>query len=340
MKKSVVHFIAALALTSLVLGMVLKDNFNEVIILLQYARLKWVVFVFGLVLLSHWIVGLILTLFVRLNKKDYLIRQGCVNAFIASFFHGITPGASGGQLAQIYVFRKQGISFGEAASILWLDFIVYQATMIGVMLMFLIFRFHYFFYHFSSLFILVIFAFLFNSIILVGLWMIVRFPKIYHWLTTTGIKIGIRLHLIKDKAQTLKAIHQQMNRFSKEINHLQSERRMIIICVLLNAFRLLLHYSIPYFSALALNIPVSKEMILDVLALSSYVSMMNAFIPIPGASGGTEAAFVLMFSTLFDSASVVGCMILWRFATYYMIMIIGGLTFIVFKSFYRYKDEK
>jgi len=339
MKKNFIHFFLASGLTILVLWLVLKDNFSEVVNLLQHAKVSWVILVLVLVLAGHSLAGLILMVLTRFNQKDYSLFQGIVNALIASFFHGVTPSASGGQLAQIYVFRKQGVKLSEAASILWMDFIVYQATMIVMMLVFLILRFHYFFYHFSSLFVVVIFAFFVNSMILVGLWAIVRFRKAHHWLTTTGINLGVRLRLIKDKEKILDEINQQMNRFALEINHLQSHRRMIIICVLLNACRLMLHYSIPYFSALALNIPVSSAMILDILALSSYVSMMNAFIPLPGASGGTEATFVLMFSTLFGSSLATGCMILWRFATYYMIMLIGGLTFVLFKLFFRYKIE-
>lgn len=50
-----------------------------------------------------------LTLFARVYKEDYCLKQGIVNAMAGIFFNGITPMASGGQFYQIYAFNKQGI---------------------------------------------------------------------------------------------------------------------------------------------------------------------------------------------------------------------------------------
>ena len=50
--------------------------------------------------------------------------------------------------------------------------------------------------------------------------------------------------------------------------------------------------------ALALHIPLKMSEFIDVMALSSFVTMANSFIPIPGASGGTEMVFALLFGSL------------------------------------------
>ena len=85
--------------------------------------------------------------------------------------------------------------------------------------------------------------------------------------------------------------------------------------------------------------PTSNAMmLLDCICLTAYVSMVNAFIPIPGASGGTEAIFVLMFSTIYGAVQASAMMALWRFYTYYLLMVIGALTFLLFKNFYHARD--
>lgn len=64
--------------------------------------------------------------------------------------------------------------------------------------------------------------------------------------------------------------------------------------------------------ALALHIPLKMNEFIDVMALSSFVTMANSFIPIPGASGGTEVVFSLLFNSLMkDLTGAV--LVLWRF---------------------------
>ena len=70
----------------------------------------------------------------------------------------------------------------------------------------------------------------------------------------------------------------------------------IILCALVNTVRLTLLFSLPFLVGLALHIPLEWPQMLDVIALSSFVTMANSFIPIPGASGGTEVVFNLLFS--------------------------------------------
>ena len=87
-----------------------------------------------------------------------------------------------------------------------------------------------------------------------------------------------------------------------------------------------------FFCAIALHIPIGFDKMLDVLALSSFVAMVNAFVPLPGSSGGTEASFILMFSTLFNRIDVSSIMILWRVMTYYFQTLLGGVVFLYGKT--------
>lgn len=319
-------------ITAFVLWLTLKDDFNDVMELLLSADIRWVIVVFGMVVLYQVLIGLILVTLTRTSKKDYRITSGIKNAFIASFFHGITPSASGGQLAQVYVFKKDGVPISDSASILWMDFILYQATMVVTMVVFLLLRFNYFYYEHSSFFALVLIGFGINTVVIFGLWAIARFKKFYTWVSTTGINIGHKLRLVKDKEKTLLNLETQLERFESETKKLQGNKKILFTVIPLNVLRLLAYYSVPFFCAKALGVTVSLNEIVSILALSSFVSMINAFIPIPGASGGTEATYVLMFSTVFGKLGAKSTMILWRFATYYFVMLIGGLMFIVLKA--------
>ena len=326
------NIVLIVGFTAFVLWFTLKDNYREVLQILQQISPGWLIVILAIVLLYQWVIGWILTQLTRISNPHYRLRYGVVNALVASFFHGVTPSASGGQFAQVYVFKKQGVQLSDSASVLWMEFIVYQSVMIVTVFVLLLLRFHYFYAHYSQFFLLVLLGFLVNSLVIVGLWALVRFPRIYRWLSTRGLDLGCRLHLVKDPEKARAMLKDQLDRFGSETTKLKSHRPLIIRVVIANFVRLGLYYSIPFFCALALNLPIGPELFLDCVALASFVSMINAFIPIPGASGGTEATFVLMFSTVFGRLGATSAMILWRFVSYYLIMILGGLTFIWVKS--------
>ncbi len=339
-KNKTLNFFLVILFTVFMLWLMLKDNFDEVSELLNHVQLSWFFVVVGAVLFYQLIIGMILMVLARISNKEYHLGKGFVNAIIASFFHGVTPSASGGQFAQVYVFGKQGIPVSDSAGILWMDFILYQGTMVGMVFILLALRFNYFYTNFSNLFIVVIFGFIINSLVIVGLWALARFPKVYTWITNQGIEIGAKIHLIKNKEKTIENINLQLNRFGTETKQLQSHKKELIQVVVLNILRLLVYYMIPYYCALALGISVDSSLVIDIIALSSCVSMVNAFIPIPGASGGTEATFVLMFGHIFGKIKATSIMLLWRFTTYYLIMAIGGIVFVGYKYYVTKKESK
>ncbi len=332
MKSYVFNIFLVITFTGFILWITIKDNYHEIISMLSKVDLRWLFVVVALAIFYQVIIGWILKRLTILSNPHYTLKQGVINAFVASFFHGVTPSASGGQIAQVYIFKKQGVGLTDAASILWMDFIVYQGTMVFSVLILILLKFTYFFNNFSQFFFLVLIGFGVNSIIIIGLWALVTFPKVYRWITTKGIQIGLKLHLIKDREKVLEKLDVQLKRFAKETHKLKTHRQTIVLSITANFLRLFVYYSIPIFCAFSLGVPVGLDDVVNILALSSFVSMINCFIPIPGASGGTEATFVLMFSTIFGKISATSIMILWRLITYYFVMILGGIVFIYAKT--------
>ena len=102
---------------------------------------------------------------------------------------------------------------------------------------------------------------------------------------------------------------------------------MLIQVSTLNIIKLTLLYSIPYFCAKSLSLDVSQIKLTEFIGVTSFVYMITSFIPIPGASGGSEGTFIIMFGYLLGSVGAKGSMIVWRFVTYYIILIVGAIVF-------------
>ena len=54
---------------------------------------------------------------------------------------------------------------------------------------------------------------------------------------------------------------------------------------------------------------------------------MGSFIPIPGASGGIEYGFSQFFQPFITGSQMAVVLLIWRFITYYLGMIVGAICF-------------
>ena len=336
LKSYALNFLIIIGLTFAALWFALKDNYQEVMALITNLKWYWLFIILCWGFLYSCVVGKILSIFARKNKKDYTVLQGIQNGLVGSFFSGITPSSTGGQFAQAYIFKKQGIRISDGASILWADFIVYQTTMMGyVTLLFLLRYTHYMSMIGGPLLLLILVGYIINLCVIGVLWTMALFPKMYVKLRNLCVRILAKIHIVKNKEKTLASWSTQVTAFTEEIKKLKNEKKIILQTVLWNIVRMTIQFMLPWFIANALGYRLGLDHFVDCLALSSFVLMANAFIPIPGASGGTEFVFTQLYGYLIaDSAITSGVMILWRFSTYHMVMLVGAVIFVYLKQRY------
>lgn len=338
-KSYVLNFLLIIVFTVAVLWFSLKDDYQSIMELIGNVKWYWFVIILCWGLLYNCIIGWIYKTFGRKYKKNYSNLEGIENAFVGTFFAGVTPSSTGGQFGQIYIMKKQGIKMSDGAGLLWADFIVYQTTMmIYVTILFVsVFASVYE----NNFFFLMVFAgYIVNACIISALWTMALFPKVFVRLSRFGVVILHKLHIVKNKNRTLDAWTIQLESFTTEIKRLKKDKRLIMKTVLINVLRLTMLYALPFVVCYAMGQPLPLDQLITVIAMSSFVSMANTFIPIPGASGGTEWAFVEIFSTIIDPALAKSVMIFWRFSTYHFVMVVGGLIFILAKRKYDKQKRK
>ena len=68
----------------------------------------------------------------------------------------------------------------------------------------------------------------------------------------------------------------------------------------------------------------SFNLFLSIVA-SAYVMLMGSFVPIPGGSGGLEYGFIAFFGNFLVGSKLTAIMLIWRFITYYLGMIVGAI---------------
>ncbi|MFV0380730.1 MAG: YbhN family protein [Breznakia sp.] len=329
-KKNIRNFFLLVGLIAFAIWFALHKNYQEVIHNLKEIPFYTIVFVCLLGILYYCIQGYLLTCFARKYKKDTRLLDGIENAYIAAFFNGVTP-LGGGQIAQSYAFRKIGISLSNIASILWVDFFMYQLAAISLAVFLVLSNLNFALGILGGSFVLLLVGIGINSFVIIALWMMSRFPKLFISITHFAINVLFKIKIIKNKEETLENWTENLNYFSKEVSTLRNNLAFIISGVGLNIVRLLIFYIIPYFIALSLKIEFTLVEVIHVIAVSSFIHMLNALTPLPGDTGFTETVFIMIFANLFGNAHAAAIMIIWRSATYYINILIGGVFFLIFK---------
>ena len=328
-KKYALNLLLIIVVTVFAVWFALKDNYEEVLQLISGMPWYFLVIIMAWGIIYNLVIGWIYRVLGRRYRKDYRFIHGAVIAFVGTFFSGITPSATGGQFAQAYILKKQGIKISDGASLLWADFIVYQTTMMVYVTVLFLLKFAYYSAQ-SAWFNLILLGYLINLAVIAALYTMALFPKVYVRLSAVVVNLLAKIHLVKDREKTLEGWNLQLASFTSEIKKLTKDKKLIVKASLINVLRMTLQFSLPFFIALMLGIS---------LLPSQLFMMANSFIPIPGASGGTEVVFTLMFTGMMG-AGTGAVMILWRFSTYHLVMIVGAIVFVLAKRYYDKKKMK
>ncbi len=335
LKKYILNFVWIGLFAFIALYFSLKGDLNSVLHVLSDVNIYWVMVALIFVIIYQVLEGLILRMFGRLYNRNYTLKQACVNSFSAAFFNGITPFQSGGQFAQVYIFSKQGVLASHSVSILLMNFIVYQSTVVLYTLVILLLRYHYYKQIFSHFFMLALIGFLINFIVICSLFLGAKSKRLQDFFVNVVLKIGAKFRLIKDYDVTSEKCRKQLQDFRRELGNLSQNKSVIFFGGIGNIIKLTILYSVPFFCAKALHIDMTGMQFLESIGISAFIYMITSFVPIPGASGGSEGTFVIMFSVLLGQINAKSTMLVWRLVTYYLMILIGAMIFLFNKEINR-----
>ena len=107
---------------------------------------------------------------------------------------------------------------------------------------------------------------------------------------------------------------------------LSKNKKLSIIGIFLNILSLGFLYLIPLFVLFSMGDFTSLN-IADTITASAYIYLIGSFVPIPGASGGIEYVFTQFYGNFIKTGTLSAVLLIWRFITYYLGVIIGALIF-------------
>lgn len=325
MKKLKKNGIILAIITLVILFLVLKDDFGNIVGLLKSSNIWLILTAFSLEFLVLIFESLAFHQILKSYKDDYRYKSTFNLTLITKFFNGITPFSTGGQPMQVYYLNKDGFRLTKATNAIMQNFILYQTSLITIGIISILLNQKYNYFADSPLLRqLVTIGFLINTLVMVFLFIISFSNKFNKFFIERGIDFLTKIGIIKDKEKTKEKWIERCNDFHKGATFIKEHKNLCFKGFMYNILALICYYAIAYFVAKALSMDASILIIPSIVA-SSYVLIIGAFVPIPGASGGIEFGFLQFFGNFITGSILSATLLVWRAITYYIPMILGGI---------------
>ncbi len=336
--KIIINVTIFLVVTCLALFYVLKDDPGAIFNTLAQVNFFPFLLAIGCFIFIDVFEGLSITLLARLFDKKYRFTQGWINTIIGNFIGCFYK--TGASFLQAYTFTKQGIKGTNAASICTMNFLVYQLVVTLFSLIMVFVGYPYVkdipieLLGNIKIFPLSLIGLGINIFFLVFIILMAYCKGLHRIVITAGVAVGSKLHIIKDKEATRKKWAIQLATYRIELKRLMTHRYLLFVLCLLQAMKLLLLNSIPYFCFLSLNIDISQISYISTLSGSVYLNLISTYLIFGAPEIGFQSIFSYILSSLGGQASTIASAgnILWRTLTFYLSLIIGGICFLFYRG--------
>ena len=228
---------------------------------------------------------------------------------------------------EVYEMHKKGVSYKSGTNIVIQNYIVFQIALVfWAIVAITLNQVMHLFAYVPILKQLTIIGFVINFVILIVLFLISFSKKFNKVLVTFIINFLSLIKIVKDKEKSIEKWSNTCDEYYENAKVLLKNKKIFIKCTVYQVISLGIYYALPLFIAYSLNLGENMTL-LNTIAASSYIYVMGCYVPIPGASGGMEFAFLGFFGNFLADSPLKAVLILWRFMTYYAPTIIGALVF-------------
>lgn len=314
--------------SSLILFFILKGDFKTMYDILVHINIAWLSLGF-LCIFIYWGIEASTFHLMLTNNGEKISYFDVLKLVISTqFFNGITPFSTGGQPFQIYILTKKSkLSASSVTSASVHNFIVYQFIL--VVLGSVAFCLKYFFTYFSdssskAIGAVALLGFSLNIFVVFSLILFSSTPNVTRKIVFSVLRLLEYTPLKKRIIKTYPHIEHFLKHFHRNSQGLMKNRLLMFKASLLNLIKLTVFYLIAYFTCRSIGF--NNVTIVQAVIASAYIMLITSFIPLPGASGGSELGFMFLFGTLLTAPQVMVVMVLWRFITYYFGLFVGFVT--------------
>ncbi|MBQ3309495.1 flippase-like domain-containing protein [Candidatus Saccharibacteria bacterium] len=259
-------------------------------------------------------------------------RQAYKFTLIGFFFCSVTPGASGGQPLEIYYMTKEKISGAHATLALLIQICGIQIAVmfLGLLGFFISLRMME-----PSIIWLTIIGLLINGVALAVLLISIFSQKLTRKIVNFAISV-IKFFGYKKIEEKRESVEASIKQFAESAKYIRKNRNEFLKCIGRSFLQMTVYFVIPFVVYKALGL--SGTSFLQLFFLQTVLFMATSGLPLPGAIGASEAAFLSLYGLAFGEEMLGGAMLLNRSISFYWFVLIALV--VVFINIVRLKTKK
>ncbi len=332
-KRSMLLNISFIVLTFLLVLYLVSQAGDVNSIITAFASIKpiWLVAAV-LCFFTHVILeGLILKIFFYF--QDVKISWASCNlvGLIGMFYSSVTPAATGGQPMQVFALKKRKVPSGVGYSALAVKFFCWQCALLLIGAILWIFYGSYVYSLLGKGIWLVVLGFFFNSLMVILVIMLAINRNFVRAIIIFFVNLLHRLKVVKDKAKTSSKMDAALNDFHSSVDLLTKQKGQFLVLFIFSLVQVTALMSVIYF--IYKGFSLQNHTYLEVLTIQFLLYITASFTPLPGASGAQEGGFYLFFRSFFPDSIIFAALLIWRFITYYLFIIIGAIAVFIDQTF-------
>ena len=260
---------------------------------------------------------------ISLGEKKFSIIRAFKYTAIGSFFSAITPAATGGQPVEIYYMSKDGIKPSNGTMAMLIQLCGFQISTLSLSIICGILN--------PSLLKDGIIWFYLLGLLINGFALVIMLlgtfsNKIARKLLNLLLKFmkRIKVNNYNIKKKKLEESLEQYSKSSKYINEHKIEFFKGILRVFI---QISIYHSIPYF--IYRGFGLNELNFFQLFSMQAVLYTTVSGIPLPGSIGVSESLFLKLYGSAFGKSLLNGAMLLYRFVSFYLYIIIFSIVVII-----------
>ena len=258
----------------------------------------------------------------RLGERISL-RAAFETVVLGKYYDYITPSGVGGQPFQIWNLHAKGYSSGAASAMPLASFVMMQFGFVLIALS--VFIFNNDAVDTVAIKIAAYVGLVAYMIVPIMIVLSAISPAASAKVVGFFVKIGAKLRILKHPERTAEKAENALLRYSDSLKTIAKSPALLVALFLFSVLYQAAICSIPYFVVQMFG---GRLGFIQSLSMCVYVYFSVTIIPTPGNAGAAEGSFYILFNQL-DTSGLFWAMLIWRFLTYYIFLVMGLLIYAV-----------
>jgi glycosyltransferase 2 family protein len=247
-------------------------------------------------------------------------------AYIGNYFGAITPGASGGQPAQIYYMNKDKIHIDISSITIFLMVFVSQIVIVLMGGVFVLLRFGML-ERSADWFSYLLIA---GSAVMLGLtgilFALMFSRRTVPFLVDLTFRFGKKIHVIKKPEEIQIKFDILIIAYREKARMILKHPSLYVKVFLVTVLQWVAYGMVSYLVYLSFG--YRKADILDLMGGQAFINIAVAAVPLPGSVGIAEKSFLILFGQYYPANDLTSAMIIGRIINFYLPLLISFLVYI------------